>query len=153
MQVQSSQAPQPSSLPWGVALAALSVLVVGGGLIVWAHQDPTPSPQTFFVAEPGRGPMSFAAVDAAPLEPPSFPARVHGPDGVAANPPCVGVHSITLTQENGTKVIKIQVTAGGDEIVVDAGTGRVIETRPNPSAVGGGGGGGGRFAAPFTPPS
>jgi hypothetical protein len=143
--MQSSQSPQPSSLPWGVALAALSVLLVGGGLIIWAHQDPTPS-QDFFVGEPGRKPMSLAT-DTAPVESPGQVARFHGPDSLMA-PPAVGVHSITLTQENGTKVVKIQVTAGGDEIVVDAATGRVIETRPNPSAVGGGGG---RFAAPLIP--
>jgi hypothetical protein len=137
MQVQSSQAPQPSSLPWGVALAALSVLLVGGGLIIWAHQDPTP-------------PMSLST-ETAPLESPGFAPRVHGPDSVTANPPAMGVHSITLTQENGTKVVKIQVTPGGDEIIVDAATGRVIETRPGSSAVGGGGGG--RFAAPFIPAS
>jgi hypothetical protein len=148
MQVQSSQAPQPSSLPWGVALAALSVLLVGGGLIIWAHQDPTPPP--YFVAEPGRKPMSLST-ETAPLESPGFAPRVHGPDSVTANPPAMGVHSITLTQENGTKVVKIQVTPGGDEIIVDAATGRVIETRPGSSAVGGGGGG--RFAAPFIPAS
>ena len=150
MQVQPSHSPRPSSVPWGVALAALSVLIVGGGLIIWAHQDPSP-PQSFFVADPSRGPMSISA-ETAPVEAPGFAARIHGPDGVLPNPPAVGVHSITLTQENGTKVVKIQVVAGGDEIVVDAVTGRVIETRPGRSAPGGGGGGG-RFAAPFNPPT
>jgi hypothetical protein len=147
--MQSSQAPRPSSLPWGVTLAALSVLLVGGGLIVWAHRDPAP-PAPAFVADPALGPMALA-LDGVPPPPPGL-TRLHGPD-VAPPLPAVGVHSITLTQENGTKVVKIQVIAGGDEIVVDAATGRVLETRPNRSAVGGSGGGGARFAAPFIPAS
>jgi len=37
---------------------------------------------------------------------------------------------VTTDVEHGVRVIKIRVSAGGDELVVDAKTGRLIEARP-----------------------
>jgi hypothetical protein len=36
--------------------------------------------------------------------------------------------------ENGVRVWKIRVTPGGDELIVDAATGRLLETRPGKPA-------------------
>jgi len=133
----SSQLPpsaRPSTLPLGFALAALSILLVAGGLIVWAHQDPSPA----LTAGPGQVPPMPPVSETVEVsvEGPVLPSRLRVPDGVGPNgaQPVVGFHSITLTKENGIRVVKIQVVAGGDEIVVDAASGRVLETRPTRSA-------------------
>jgi hypothetical protein len=39
-------------------------------------------------------------------------------------------HSVTTTEENGRSVVKLRVAPEGDEIIVDAATGRLLETRP-----------------------
>jgi len=50
--------------------------------------------------------------------------------------------------ENGTRVVKIRVVPNGDELIVDAATGRLLETRPSrptaPPPMG-------KFIAPFSP--
>lgn len=127
---------RPSHIPFGFALAALSVVVLVGGLIIWAHQDPAGPPPA---AGPGT-PLDPAS-EVVSLTRPVLPSRLPIPDGP------LGVHSITLTQENGTRVVKIQVVPGGDEIVVDAVSGRVMETRPGRS----GPGPTGKVAAPLNP--
>jgi hypothetical protein len=126
-----SPSARPSSMPWGFALAALSVLLVGGGLIVWAHQDPAVS-QYAVLARTDLSP----APPYAPLATTDVPSVLPGrpplpPDAVA--PPALNFYSITLTHEHGTRVVKIQVVAGGDEIIVDAASGKVLETRPGPA--------------------
>ena len=41
---------------------------------------------------------------------------------------------MTTGVENGVRVIRNQVVAGGDELVIDAATGRLLEARPAPRA-------------------
>ena len=127
-----SPRPAPSShVPWGVALAAGTMLLIGGGAIIMSHQQAVPDlPET---ALPGAPP--FDAVAAHKRELPVPPANLP-------------LHSIAFAMENGTRVVKIKVLETGDELVVDAATGRLLEARPNrptapPPA--------GRFAAPFQP--
>jgi hypothetical protein len=59
-----------------------------------------------------------------------------------------GLHTVSYTIENGTRVVKIKVVETGDELVIDAATGRFIEARPGrptaPPPMG-------KFAAPFDP--
>jgi hypothetical protein len=116
---------------WGVALAAGALLLIGGGAIIWSNQgpdrDPTVSP---FVGAP------------MPDEVALLKRELPGP------PAHLPLHSVAFTVENGTRVVKIKVLETGDELVVDAATGRLLEARPNrptapPPA--------GRFAAPFQP--
>ena len=58
------------------------------------------------------------------------------------------LHTVAYGVENGTPVVKIRVKADGDELIVDANTGRLLETRPSrptaPPPMG-------KFAAPFAP--
>ncbi|MEZ6139891.1 MAG: hypothetical protein R3B84_04890 [Zavarzinella sp.] len=44
--------------------------------------------------------------------------------------PLGSLHSLVMTHENGRKVVKIVVVENGDEFIVDAHTGKLIETRP-----------------------
>jgi hypothetical protein len=141
----ASPEPSQSSLPWGVALAATSVLLIGGGAIVWAHRESPPD----LAAGPGTPPM----VRQIPL-----PIAVDGPLAESAPYPLVapgaisrvspGPFSVEYALEHGRRVVKIRVVPDGDELVVDAATGRLIETRPSrptaPPPVG-------KFAAPFVP--
>jgi hypothetical protein len=54
---------------------------------------------------------------------------------------------VSYTIENGTRVVKIKVVESGDELIVDASTGRLLEARPGrPTAPPMG-----KFAAPFDP--
>jgi hypothetical protein len=41
-------------------------------------------------------------------------------------------HSVRYRTENGVPVVLIQTVAGGDVLVVDRDTGRLIESRPAP---------------------
>jgi hypothetical protein len=70
-----------------------------------------------------------------------LPAEVDGPI-----PP--QLHGVTYAVENGTTIVKIKVIPDGDELIVDASTGRLIESRPSrpsaPPAMG-------KFAAPVRP--
>lgn len=132
--------PSPSGpASWGIALAAGSLLLIGGGTLIWSNTDPASTLQP-------AGP----AGDGVAIE------RL-GPDGevgvarrVLPIPPSAGMnfHSVAYAVENGTRVVKIKVAADGDELVVDAATGRLIEARPSrptaPPPMG-------RFAAPFDP--
>jgi len=69
-------------------------------------------------------------------------------EGIAAATGSSGLHTVAYTVENGTRVVKIKVVESGDELVVDAATGRLLETRPGrptaPPPMG-------KFAAPFDP--
>jgi len=119
-------------VPWGVALAAGALLLIGGGAIVWANHEPAQQ-------DPPAPPFGAAAV--------TDEVMVLQRD-IPVPPGQLGFHSVNYTVENGTRVVKIKVTDSGDELVVDAATGRLLEARPSrptapPPA--------GRFAAPFQP--
>ena len=128
-----SPRPNPSShVPWGIALAAATMLLIGGGAIVWSNQEPAvvDTQESPFIASAATVDGSFLKREL-PIAPPSMP-----------------LHSVAYSVENGTTVVKIKVIETGDELVVDAATGRLLEARPSrptapPPA--------GRFAAPFQP--
>jgi hypothetical protein len=132
----SSPSPAPSSpLSWGLALAATSLLLIGGGAIIWTHQGPNAAPVAPTDSDPG-GPLSVQM---------KLPPRV-----VPLPPPDAGtgLHTVTYAMENGARVVKIRVVPDGDELIVDAATGRLLETRPSrptaPPPMG-------KFIAPFSP--
>jgi hypothetical protein len=138
----STPSPRPAPSPlvsWGIALAAGSMLLIGGGAIVWSSHDPDPTlvqpPADAYVA---AGAKEIFVTDGAAIYRRPLPAAEPGPT----------FHSVAYTVENGTRVVKIKVVETGDELVVDAATGRLLEARPNrstaPPPVG-------KFAAPFTP--
>ncbi|HKA06788.1 MAG TPA: hypothetical protein VKD71_05985 [Gemmataceae bacterium] len=119
---------------WGLALAASSLLLIGGGAIIWSSQ-PTDGPRPATPSDGG---------EVASLEK-KFPARFaldSVPEGAHA------LHTVAYSVENGTRVVKIRVVPDGDELIVDAVTGRLLETRPSrptaPPPMG-------KFAAPFSP--
>lgn len=128
-----SQNPAPSShVPWGVALAAGTLLLIGGGALVWSSHGPRPQDASApeFVATPVSDELMVMTRT------------------LPVPPPTVALHPVAYTVENGTRVVKIKVIDSGDELVVDAATGRLLEARPSrptapPPA--------GRFAAPFLP--
>jgi hypothetical protein len=112
-----------------VALAVTSVLLIGGGAIVWAHREP-PAPD--LAAGPGTPPMMIRALPLhADAEGPMAESRVMlvtdpHPLSRVSPPP----FSVEFAVENGTRVVKIRVVPDGDELVVDAATGRLLEARP-----------------------
>ena len=119
-----------SLFSWGIALAAISLLTVGGGSLIWNQRH---SPPTEVVAIPtGDDPVTLTRV---------LPRRLIETEDMK-------FHTITYGVENGTAIVKIRVVAQGDELIVDASTGRLLETRPSrptaPRPMG-------KFAAPFSP--
>ena len=106
MPVVPTDPPPGSRLP-GWLLPSVLVLVAGGALgLAWAVRDPArPAPK---------------AGDADPA--------ANGRNVPA--PPDAGLHSVTYAVEHGVRVIKIRVVPNGDELVIDAETGRLLETRP-----------------------
>jgi hypothetical protein len=103
----------PSFTSWGVVLAASSVLMIGAGAVMWTHEPPPPAPMPDGLT---AGPLMISKA-ISPLEAPDA--------GVG-----VAFHSVSYTSENGTRVVKIRLSATGDELIVDAATGRLIEARP-----------------------
>jgi hypothetical protein len=138
--VSQRTVPSSPAASWGIALAAGSLLLIGGGTLIWSCRDqPAPYPQPATSA-PADGIVADRAAPAGEL----IVARRELP----MPPTGVGLYSINYTVENGTRVVKIKVAPDGDELIVDAVTGRLIEARPSrptaPPPMG-------RFAAPFDP--
>ena len=133
----SSSSPGPthaSPFSWGLALAAASLLLIGGGAIIWSSQPTNVPPR----AAPSDG-----------GEVASLQKSIRPPGALAPMPDLShGLHTIAYSVENGTRVVKIRVVPDGDELIVDALTGRLLETRPSrptaPPPMG-------KFAAPFAP--
>jgi hypothetical protein len=106
-----------SGWSWSQLLAAAAIVVVpvvAGGAIIWSHRTP-----------------SKIEITTPPDQPTRRPPRVLPlPDG--ADPAGANLHSVEYGVENGVPVIKIVVLPNGDELIVDAKTGRLLESRPAP---------------------
>ena len=137
MSVPSSPPTPGFPLSWGVALAAASLLLIGGGAVIWSSHPDDEGP-------PGvSGPPALKTA-AGEVRIRQLPAPPLAMDARAER----GLHTVAYAVENGTRVVKIKVVESGDELVVDAATGRLLETRPSrptaPPPMG-------KFAAPFDP--
>jgi hypothetical protein len=136
MSVPSSPPTPGFPLSWGVALAAASLLLIGGGAVIWSSR-----PDDNVIVPPIADPDQAKFVRTA--------SRIPQPqDALATFNTHSGLHTVAYSVENGTRVVKIKVVESGDELVVDAATGRLLETRPSrptaPPPMG-------KFAAPFDP--
>ncbi|HKB05834.1 MAG TPA: PepSY domain-containing protein [Gemmataceae bacterium] len=109
--------PRPASMPWWLAPTAIVALAAGAVAAIWAYRDTAPDPQATDPSPAAPSPRKFLP------DPKGEPAALH---------------SVTTSVENGVRVWKIKVTPGGDELIVDAATGRLLETRPGKPAGGGG---------------
>lgn len=125
-----------SYLSSGVVLASISLVLIGGGVLIWSNQHATNPSSAEFAQLPDGGPLA------------STPRVLPVPIDEFAKPRTSQLHGVTYAVENGTAIVKIKVVADGDELIVDASTGRLIESRPSrpsaPPAMG-------KFAAPFVP--
>jgi hypothetical protein len=119
MSADPSPSPRFGRLPWWVAPAAGVALAAGTGAVIWAYRD-----------RPAGPPPDAGRPDAVGNR-----ATVPLPPGNGA----AGLHSVVPAVEHGVRVLKIRVTPGGDELIVDAVTGRLLETRPAPRPAGPGG--------------
>jgi hypothetical protein len=117
-------------MPRSVLVAAVSILAVGGAIIIGAHEFVDDSP-------PYQAPPGFQIPEIA-----TSARKIPMLDDVFAH----NLHSVTVGFENGSEVVKICVVEGGDELVVDLKSGRLLETR---SARGNSPPG--KLAAPFAP--
>ncbi len=93
-----------TKLPLIVILATTATAFLAFGAMAWRESTKTPPPNA-----PFSGPI------AEPLS-----------QGGQAD----GIHSVIRSTEAGAKVVKVRVTPNGDEITVDAETGRVLSTKP-----------------------
>jgi hypothetical protein len=133
----SASSPSPTqSLPlsWGVALAAICLFAIAGGAIVWSQRA-------------DDDPLARLANETSNTRPVIQRTRPQPPPGTI-DAKDNRLFSVSYSIENGTQVVKIKLIESGDEMVVDAATGRLLETRPSrpsaPPAIG-------RFAVPLTP--
>jgi hypothetical protein len=119
MSASSSSSGGVFPLSWGIALATVSLVALGIGTIVWSqHGDDNGQ---------ASGRYSDVRVPESSLNRRLLPEPP--PGTVGAQTP--NVYSVANAVENGTQVIKIKVTPSGDEIIVDAASGRLLETRPD----------------------
>jgi hypothetical protein len=91
---------EPSS--WWLAPAAVVLLALVGLGVYGVPTDPPPDPP---------------AVSTRTVPPPV-------PDDTA------GLYAVSTGEEAGVRVVRIQAVPGGDELIVDAATGRLLEARP-----------------------
>lgn len=119
--------PSPSSIPLSISVGGLALLFVIGGLIVWGSIGDTPrySPAT----QPSEYPQTIYSDE---LEPLVVRATVRSRSDVQKNHEesfslVSAIHSYSLHHENGKKIIRLKVLAEGDELVIDATTGKLIE--------------------------
>ena len=98
---------RPAFRPWWPVPAVAALVVATGAAVYWSQTG---------------GPGDAASDRSHPASTRTVPPPVT--DGPA------GVHSVKTDQEHGIKVIRIQVVPNGDELIVDAATGRLIEARP-----------------------
>jgi len=112
--------------------------LIGGGTLVWSVRD---------AGAPAGPPHQSDPADLALAQAPVLPEPALGRRPLPPRPEFT-LHSVAYTTENGVRVVKIKVVESGDELVVDAATGRLLEARPSrptaPPPVG-------KFAAPFDP--
>ena len=92
---------EPSS--WWLAPAAVGLLGLVGLGVYWVPAD--------------RPPAARPVVSTRVVPPP-----------VPDDPP--GLHAVSTGEEEGVRVVRIRVVPGGDELIVDAATGRLLEARP-----------------------
>ena len=115
-----------SSIPLTVAIPALAALFIGGGATIWSlRSDPTASANLDDKrpSRVSRDEEDFRITEPVPLRRKFLPPR---PELLPSN----DVHSLRRVEENGTKLILIRLVPGGDELVLEAATGKLIETRP-----------------------
>ena len=125
-------APRASTVSRGLAVAAGAFFLIAAGVIVWSNHEPPQTPGT------PESPDEIVAIVRNGGQR-DLPRPTEGP--------AFAFHSVSFTEENGARVVKIRVRADGDELVVDMSTGRLIATRPSrPTAAPLG-----KFAAPFAP--
>src|SRR4051812_27106023 len=106
-----------SSVPyWGLALAATSLVTIGGGAIIWSHREP--AERVVAQAPPGDAEVITKTRRVPPLPPP-----------IDSGGQSKNLHEVIYAVENGTAVVKIKIVPDGDQLVVDAATGRLLETR------------------------
>lgn len=121
-----------SSIPVGISISCIATLLLAGGVFLWVQKtnEEIAAP---FPEQPQPRPMN-------PTDPVTgLPTRMMITRDVASvkeltpNIPVnlSALHSFSYGEENGVKVIRLQVVADGDIMVIDANSGRLIETRPN----------------------
>lgn len=129
------QQPQrPQQTPWFTPLLVLGSFFALGGAMLWFDREPPkqePALPQFTDAE--LQPLTLAMANRPMID---------------TDEPMFSVHSMRVLEENGVKIVKIQVRPESDEILIDGETGRFIGASVGrfsaPPA-------GGKFAAPFKP--
>ena len=104
-------------MPKRVTVSVIAGFLLLGGLIIWGNSD-------------NPGIKSHHASAGEPTDPGDDVVGVAwgAPENDQVKEPVL--HSLTHDQRNGARVIRIQLVEGGDEMLLDAEPGRLIETRP-----------------------
>lgn len=103
-----------SSFQWLAVLAIVVVPLVVGGAMIMSQ----------------RMAVKTAVNPPPDNQPADRRGRVLPPPPPFVDPNMNNLHSVVYGVENGVPVIKITAVPNGDELIIDASTGRLIETRP-----------------------
>ena len=104
---------------WRSLAVSVVLLLVGVAAVLLYHRPTPPDPPL----PPADMKARFARLPVAPSPEPPAPAGVR-------------LHSVTVAEEEGKRVIKIRATPGGEELVVDAATGKLLAVRERRRPVG-----------------
>ena len=59
MSLASHRSPGSNSIPWGVSLAAVSILLIGIGTIIWVNRDESDSESSQAIPASGNPEVAF----------------------------------------------------------------------------------------------
>lgn len=102
-----------TTLPWGYSIAVLAALLLLGGTLLYVTRDEPQRP----IPDP---PPNYADIEQLKRTHPHLDETLKK----------FNIHSIVVAEEQGRQVVKLRVAAEGDELVLDAATGKLIEARP-----------------------
>ncbi|WP_020469885.1 hypothetical protein [Zavarzinella formosa] len=121
--MRPSKPGQPPAIPLKLTVVAFTFLLLSGGLIIWGNIPE--SAETPKLLEPHLVTKSHEVL--VPQPDSNSIGTSHSRFG---GHPITALHSFSYGEENGLKIVRIRLVADGDELVLDAVTGRLLESRP-----------------------
>jgi hypothetical protein len=119
--------PSPGTVSWGLSAVAVSLFLAAGTALVYYHAESDAARPV----EPRFADTQHANQEAQMIRLEGDHALVRR-DNSRSVPPAFLIHSVQIEEHQGKPVVRIQLTPGGDFVLMDADTGKFIEQQSAP---------------------